>query len=346
MPWSITVAVVAALLMAAVALLVARPSVEPPSPRTLLLGGIASIVATAAIGIAVGHRDPGFLISTSAVSAALLVPVLGLAHAAGLHGWRCRLVGLGWAVGVLPPALVLPQTVVDAVGEFRGIQDFGGALGLVVSAGAYVLVLSAPRSDGDVIGAPLATARIRILGLLGFWVVFAVWLAALEGAVDEYTPRILLGAIVAPAAGGAGWLLVDRLRGADRPLRRSIRFGALAGAAAVLSSVVAVPLGAIPLVGFTAGAIAAIVHDARRLREARVAIRTGVTALAAAASGLLASAVIGDQAGFAANANTQTFTSQVLAFGAVVVWALMVGAIVRVIVRLAPRTSRSRPARQ
>lgn len=336
------VALLCAAAMAAVALLVARPALEPPSWRHVLGFAAVGVGVTAALGALAGYQDLSFLVGASSASAAVLVPLLGIARAAGMHGRDYVAVGALWSAVVLPPSLVAPLVVVDAVGDGGGLQDFGGALGLVVSAAAYVLALSAPAVAADPVGPARASTPLRVLSVAVFWVVFAVWLTSLEGAVDTFTPRIALAAVLAPLGGGIGWLLVDRLKAVDEPTRRSVRYGVLAGAAAILSCVVAVPLVAAPFVGVVAGCVGAMVHAMPRVRAARVAIRSGVTALAAGGTGLLASAVIGEDAGFVADANVQTFTAHLLAFAAVCAWALGVALLARRVTHLRHRIAGAR----
>ena len=340
MSWLTLVAVGAAAAMTAIAVLLARPKIEPPRVVAALIGGALATASTSAVGLAAGYDDAGFLISMSALAGAVAVPLFGLALASGASRRLGAAYALVWAALVLPVATVAPLAVAEATGRASSIQDFGGALGLVVSAAAYAFV-SARRSPLRVTpGTAVGTPALHIAAIAVFWIAFAVWLSALEGAIDEYVPRLFFAALLAPVGGGIGWLLVDRLRATGELPRRSVRFGVLAGVAAVMSCAAAIPLSAVPVVGFLAGAIAGLVHAGRRLRRARVAVRTAAAAMTAGATGLLASAIIGERAGFVADANIQTLTTQVAAFTAVVAWAAVIGLVMRFVLA---RTARLRP---
>ena len=98
------------------------------------------------------------------------------------------------------------------------LEDFGGALPLLVSSSAFVLLAWLPagvieRADPD----PQDNRRAMV-ALVVFWAAFVVWLAQLEGAIDEFTPRIALAAVVVPVTSALVWLIVDRARNVVRPV--------------------------------------------------------------------------------------------------------------------------------
>ena len=81
------------------------------------------------------------------------------------------------------------------------------------------------------------------------WLGFAVWLAHLEGAIDQYVPRILLAAVLSPIAGAIAWLAVDGLRAMGQHPGRSLAFGLLAGMVAIMPGAVTVSFPWVLLVG-------------------------------------------------------------------------------------------------
>ncbi|WBU38701.1 hypothetical protein [Homoserinibacter sp. YIM 151385] len=337
----IPISLAAAALMAVAVVLGSRPSIEPPRVWQLLLGAGGSVLATLALSLAAGVGQLPFLLGAAAASAAVLVPLLGILSASGLGVRAATAAGALWSVVVLPAALVVPLALEETQPEAGRIADFGGALGLVISAGAFALAIPAPAAEGPV-DAPHVTRRVRIAaaGLLAIG--FTVWLASLEGALDEYVSGVLLAALLAPPAGALGWLLVDRLTGARAPIRRSIRMGLAAGGAAVMSCAVAVPLPLAVLAGGVAGAAAAGMHESRRGRRMSVARRTGLSALTAGAVGLLASGIVGERSSFAADADLSTLGAQLAAMLAVAAWGAGVGALGLALIRRASRDRRGR----
>jgi ammonia channel protein AmtB len=164
------------------------------------------------------------------------------------------------------------------------------------------------------------------------WVAAGGWLGILEGAIDEYTGRILVAAVVGPLGGAVGWLLSDILRNTRRSTARSLLAGLVAGMVATLPGAVSVGLPWSVLVGVIAGGLAAVIYSARGA-EGGLAARWGATLLVAAAVGFLAPPVSGDTVGLIFTARAAVLTAPVLVFFAVAGFAVAVSAPVWVMVR-------------
>ena len=176
--------------------------------------GAAAVAALLTIGLgrifAIASWD--YLIGICAFA----VPVLVLLEAAAIGSGADRtgrwVLMLTWGAIVFPLAALVPLWLTAAcAGTDCELEDFGGALPLLVSSSAFVLLAWLPagvieRADPD----PHDNRR-AMLALLVFWLAFVVWLAHLEGTIDEYTPRIALAAVVGPAASALAWLIVDQI---------------------------------------------------------------------------------------------------------------------------------------
>lgn len=296
------------------------------------LGAAAvTTLVTSVAGAVSGLARLDYLLALSAFA----LPVLVLLEAAAIGSGADRLARwvlmLTWGVVVFPAATLLPLAATEPC-RFSGcsIVDFGGALPLFVSAGAFVLLAGAPPSA--VAPRPVGGSE-AIAGVLGFWFAFALWLASLEAALDAYVPRILLAAAVGPLAGALGWVLVDRLKAVPRPLPRSLGFGFLAGIAATASGAVTVSFPWSAVVGALAGITAALIHAARGLAKAGMAPRWGLTLLGATAVGFLAPSVWGDTVGILFSAQVGMLAPPLIAFLGVAVGAALVSAPVWVLLR-------------
>jgi hypothetical protein len=96
---------------------------------------------------------------------------------------------------------VVPPLVFRMCGSIEcRVEDFGGGLALLASAAASVLLAWRTRTaDAQHSWRGLALPAVVI------WGAGAVWLASLEGVIDDYTPRILLAALLAPVGGAIAW---------------------------------------------------------------------------------------------------------------------------------------------
>ncbi|TPW92325.1 hypothetical protein FJ656_35355, partial [Schumannella luteola] len=214
-----------ALMTAALVRMMRPPRRSEVVIRALLATSGAASVAVFA-GLATAAETAPFLLASAFAVAPIAVLLSGAAEetAPGRSSVAWSLV-LVWALVVFPVCAVVPPLFFEMCGvsECR-VEDFGGGLALLVSSASSVLI--AWR-------APSAVARegwVRFaVPVVGVWFAGALWLTALEGVVDEYTPRILLAAVVAPVGGAVAWVLVDLLRQAPRHPLRSAADGLLAG---------------------------------------------------------------------------------------------------------------------
>jgi ammonia channel protein AmtB len=289
---TVTWAGLVASLASALALGLTIPSVRRSGAR---LFGLAVVVGgeTVVIGLATGAARAPYLVDVAGAAAVVLILLLIAADAAGA-GPRLRwLVPVVWGVVVLPATALGPLiATAGCAGTPCELQDFGGTLPLALAPAAFVLLAVLVRRPDRRELPELGRRRALIVGGV-LWAAFVVWIAAMEGAIDAYTPTLLIAGLVGPAVGAVLWLVVDLLRRAHRPVARSLALGALAGIVATLAGAATVTPPWSLAVAALAGAIAAGV--ARR-RTGSVA-RAGWVVLSAALVGLLAPVISGDAVG-------------------------------------------------
>jgi ammonium transporter, Amt family len=247
--------------------------------------------------------------------AAFAAPVLALlAELTGVVGAAV------WGVVVLPLAAVVPLALTaGCAGTDCAVQDFGGGLPLAVSAAALLLTA----------GARVAPPQLRLVPALVIAVAAIVWLAAMEGAVDAYTPRLLLTGAIGAVAAAAAWTAVDAL--SRRSVRSAPALGAMAGVVALLPGAAVLGWPWALVVGLVAGAAGAAV--AGRRTPGRIA----PAALVVALIGLAAPAIVGDEVGIIITADAVTLGVTLACAAGVVALGLLAGVVVRVAVR--PRSA-------
>jgi Amt family ammonium transporter len=241
---------------------------------------------------------------------------------------------LAWAVVVFPAAVIVPPLISTRCTALEcSIEDFGGALALLISSGSLVLLAWLPA--GLAPGRELDRGTWRSVGgpVLLLWLGFAIWLIHLEGAIDAYVPRILMAAVLAPVAGALSWLLVDVLRASGQHPGRSLTFGLVAGMVAILPGAVTVSFPWSLVVGGLAGAVGALVHGARSVAAAGVATRWAVTILVATAIGYFAPPISGDTVGLLFSPRLLGIVPPTLAFAAVVAFSLIASAPLWILLR-------------
>ena len=288
---------------------------RPPRRSAAVVRALAAAAVAAAVvvplGAVTGAETTSYLLASAFAAGPVSVLLGGAAQevAPGRGGVAWALV-LTWAGIVFPVASVVPPLVLAGcdASECRA-EDFGGALALLVTSAAAVLpAWRAPSS-----GVREGWARFALPALV-VWLAAVVWLASLEGVIDAYTPRILLAAVVAPAGGAAGWLLVDVLKGTPRHPVRSAADGALAGLVAIVPGVAGISFPWSLVVGVLAGAAAAVVYGSRRLSSGGRAGHWALVVLASTAIGYLAPAITGDTIGFVFTGRIAALLPPVAAF--------------------------------
>ncbi|MEO8095569.1 MAG: hypothetical protein ABI632_11645 [Pseudolysinimonas sp.] len=326
---------VAAALLAAVAVgLLVRPVMSGRMAWTALVAAAATAVVTVVVGRALGLGTLEFLIGIAALALPVSLLVEAAAVASGAGEFARWLLMLLWGVVVFPITALVPLTLTaGCVAPDCGFEDFGAALPLVVSSAAYVLLGKPAHLDHT-------SDRGFVVGGLLLWFASAVWLTHLEGTVDEFTPRIALAAIVGPAAGAVGWLLVDLLRNTRRDTGQSLMLGLAAGMVATLPGAVSVQVPWSPIVGLLAGGLASLVYSLHRVTAAGLAPRWGATVLVAALVGFVAPAISGETVGVMFSGRAAVLVVPVLAFFAVATFSVLVSAPVWVLLRR--RWARSR----
>lgn len=308
-----------------------RPVIGGRMVWPAIVAAILTTLVTSLLGFLTGVARLDYLLGLSAFALPVLVLLEAAAIAVGADRLGRWILMLAWGLIVFPGAALLPLILTEQC-RFTGcgFSDFGGALPLFVSASAYV-VLASPPANAPATVPPRGSAAI--VGVLGFWVMFAIWLATLEAALDAYIPRILLAGVVGPVAGALGWLLVDRLKAVDRPLLRSLAYGFLAGIAATASGAVIVSFPWTAVVAVLAGMVGALLHSSRVLARAGTVSRWGFTLLGATAIGFLAPPVWGDAVGILFSAEVGVLATPLMAIVGVALGAALVSAPVWVALR-------------
>lgn len=312
----------------------ARPALQGRIAWPALAATAAAAVVLLVLGLLFRLGSVEFLLGVALFALPVLLLLEAAAIASGADTAARWLLMLGWGVIVFPAALLVPLALTSGcLAPECGFEDFGAGLPLTVSSAAYVLLARLPSGVRE--RAPLDRAsgrRILIAGLL-FWVAAAVWLAHLEGTVDEFTPRILISAVVVPVTGALGWLVVDVLRDTRVTTGRSLGLGLVAGMVAVLPGAVSVELPWSAVVGVLAGGLASLVYSLPGLRALGLAPRWALTILVAAAVGFLAPPVSGDTVGLIFAARAAVLVVPALMFLGVAALAALVSAPIWTLVR-------------
>lgn len=323
MPELLIVSAVCCAAAAALLLRMLRPDRIGESALRPVVATAIAVAVTLAVGRATDAGTTEFLIGT-AVAVAPVSVLLGAAAEEAVPGrrsvaWSLVLV---WAAVVFPTTTIVPALLFARCGSSEcRVEDFGGALALLVSSAASALLAwHAPTVSGRE-----GWTRF-LLPVLGIWLAVAVWLASLEGVVDDYTPRILLAAVVAPLGGAVAWLLVDVLRRAARHPLRSAADGVAAGLIAIVPGAAGISFPWSLAVGSLAGAAAALVFGARRLAAGGSAGHWALVALTSTAIGYLAPAVSGDTVGFVFSGRIGALVPPVAAFLAVAAFGVVTSA--------------------
>ncbi|MEO8263518.1 MAG: hypothetical protein ABI566_13200 [Pseudolysinimonas sp.] len=326
---------VGAALVAAVAVLaLVRPVLSDRMAWPALGAAVGTAVIVIAVGRLLGVASLEFLIGISALALPVLLLLEAAAVASGADAFARWLLMLSWGVVVFPVSALLPLLLTaGCLAPDCGFEDFGAALPLLVSSSAFVLLAWLPSGVHERAQLDRPSNRRAVIAGAVLWASTAVWLVHLEGAIDEFTVRILISAIVGPAAGAVGWLLVDVLRNTRRTTGRSLMLGLVAGMVVILPGAVSVGLPWSPVVGVMGGGVAALVYPARGSGSGGLAARWGIAILAAAGIGFLAPAISGDTVGVIFTARAAVLFVPLLAFFGVAGFSVAVSAPVWVLVR-------------
>ena len=330
----VIVGVLAALVAAGATFVLVRPVLGGRMPWRALAVAAAATVITTAIGRLVNAASFEFLIGISVFTLPVLVLLEAAAVASGADRLAGRLLLVAWGVVVFPASAIVPLLATrGCLAPDCGFKDFGGALPLIVSSSAFLILAWLPAGVHERAEPTRPSSRRVIVSVALLWLATIAWLLHLEGAVDEYTPRIALAAVVAPVACAFGWLVVDRLRNVTRPAGRSLVLGLAVGMVVAIPGAVSVGMPWSPIVGVLAGALAGLVFSRTERDVAGLAARWGMTALVAVAIGFVAPAVSGDTIGLIFTARAAVLTVPVLVLVAVATFAVLVSAPVWVLVR-------------
>jgi Amt family ammonium transporter len=298
---------------------------------------LVSAVATSLVGVLSGAGDLAYFVGLSSFAMPVLVVLEAAAIAAGADRVGRWTLMLAWGVLVFPVVATVPLlATADCVTADCRFEDFGGALPLFLSASVFILLAWLPATATTL---RPALDRAALSGgaaagaLLSFWLAFAVWLASLEGAIDSYTPRILLAGVVGPASAAIGWFIFDQLRDIRRHGFRSLGAGIFAGIAATAPGAVSVSFPWSVVVGGLAGVIAGLVYSAPVGQNAGVATRWGLALAAATAVGFLAPPISGDTVGILFSAQVSALFVPAVTFTGVALYALLVSTPAWIVLR-------------
>lgn len=328
------VGVAASVIAAAAVLVLVRPVLQVRMPWPALIATAASGILTVVLGRALGLASLEFLIGIAAFALPVVTLLEAAAAASGADTFARRLLMLVWGLVVFPASALVPLALTaGCLATDCGFEDFGAALPLLVSSSAFVLLAWLPAGVHERAVLDRVSGRRTIIAGLVLWASSAVWLAHLEGTVDEFTPRILLSAVVGPVAGAIGWLAADLLRNTLRSAARSLMLGLVAGMAATLPGAVSVGLPWSPIVGLIAGALASLLYSLRGVEGTSLAARWGIVMLVAAGIGFLAPPISGDTVGVIFAARATVLSVPLLVFAGVAVFSVVVSVPVWVLVR-------------
>lgn len=327
MIWLVIVGVAASALATTALFVLARPIMDGRMLWPALGAALLGAFLTVGLGRLFDIAAPEYLIGISAFA----VPVLVLLEAAAIGSGADRtgrwILMLSWGAAVFPVAALVPLWLTaSCAGTDCELEDFGGALPLLVSSSAFVLLAWLPAGVIERPEVDPHSNRRALIALLILWAAVVVWLTQLEGVVDDYTPRILLAAVLGPLAGGVGWRIADRARGVSRPIPRSLVLGVVAGLAAIMPSVVTVAFPWVLAVGALAGALGSLAYSARAVGSAGIATRWGFVILVASAVGFLSPPILGDTVGILFSAHLDVLTVPVLSFVGVSLYSVVVSA--------------------
>jgi len=332
--WLVIVGLIAAAITTGALIVLVRPIMDGRMLWPTLGAAAAGALLTIGLGSLLGIAPLGYLIGVSAFA----VPILVLLEAAAIDSGADRIsrwiVLFAWGAIVFPLAALVPLWLTAAcAGTYCELEDFGGALPLLVSSSAFALLAWLPAGVVKRASADPHSNRRAMLALLVLWFAVVLWLVQLEGAIDEFVPRILLAGLVVPVAGGLGWLIADRARGVFRPFRRSLVLGVIAGLAAVLPGAVTVTFPWTIAVGSLAGALGSLVYSKRGLTSSGIATRWGLVILVAVTVGIIAPAIAGDTVGILFSANLGVLSTPVTSLLGVTLLSVVVSAPAWVLLR-------------
>lgn len=323
----LVMSIVAGAVMAYATVRMLRPAGSVVWSTELLLRSLTATTlatgVTVSVGALVGADEAPFLfaLAMGVPPVAVLLSASAEEAAPGDRRTAWALV-LGWALVTFPASVIVPQLVLRACGtaECR-VEDFGGALALLVSSSAFTLLAWRAHVAG-----PEQGWRGFALPALGLWAGAVTWLVSLEGVFDAYVPRIALAALLAPAAGAAAWFVVDVLRQAERHPLRSLADGLLAGLVAILPGAATISFPWSVVVGASAGAAAGLVYGAKRIASAGRAAHWALVVLTSTAIGYFAPAMVGDTVGFLFSGRIGALFPPLAVFVAVAVLGVLVSA--------------------
>lgn len=327
------IAVVAALGMGVGAWALVRRSVPVPLWPIAVTGIVAMVLSGTAASLTGAIAAP-IAVSIAAASIPISVPLLAASRIGSHANLAMLIASIAWSVVVVPFAIVAPPVFVTLCPpEACVVEDFGGGLAMVVSAGAFLVVPSVATLGRNQLRSGTGAGLLDVAFAALIWAAFIVWLAALEGDVDEYTSGIALAAVVAPAAGAVGWLIVDKARGVDATVGRALRMGLLAGMGVILPGVVAVSLPWALIIGFLGGSVGALTHDAKGMATSAPGTRAAVAALVVGTLGMAAPGIVGARLGFIFAARADVLLTQFAAVAAVAIVAIGVSVPVAIVMR-------------
>lgn len=334
MSWVVGLGVAAAAVATGAILFLVRPLLAGRMLWPALGAAVVGAALTVGLGRVFAIASWDYLIGICVFAVPVVVLLEAAAIASGADRVGRWILMLAWGAIVFPLAALVPLWLTaGCAGSACELEDFGGGLPLLVSSSAFVLLAWLPagvieRADPD----PHDNRR-AMLALLVLWAAYVLWLVQLEGAIDEFTGRIALAAVIGPISSAAVWLLVDRARNVRRPVVRSLILGLVAGIAATVPGAVAVEFPWNVGVGALAGCLASLAYSSRAATSGGLAARWGLVLLVASAVGFLAPAISGDTVGILFSAQLDVLSVPVVSFLGVTLLSLIVSAPAWVLLR-------------
>lgn len=279
------------------------------------------------------------LLQIADVPVPLLGPIValgGLTSSFISPSLRCVELSPAWTA-VLTASVSLCATTPIAVALFApdgflqlsfGTLDLAGALpALQTAAVASFVGLAVFRRGRQHRGAqarerPRSWRTLASVVLIG-WALWIAWLVGMELAIDEVTPRILFGGIVAPLLSVGAWLLVQRLCH-DQTTREGAVAGLVTGLAAITAACGYVDAVGAAVIGIVSGSLASLVAHSLLHRAASIAWLFPVALSIGSGTGVVALGIFSARVGLAYTGQPELLFNQVASLAVVAGYAAAV----------------------
>lgn len=337
-------ATVAALLLA---LTISWAGYSSSEPRTRRVRGSLILVSASALGSGISLAVVA-IVGIVDVPAPLVGPIVGIgAIAAAVVMPPTARPGPTWTrraiFAVLVSTLIATPVAVALFAPDGLLQiafqtlDLAGALpALHVAALAGGIVLWTQRRQPREPTGRRTWRSVTFVALVG-WTLWIGWLVGMELAIDDVTPRIVVGAIVTPVLSASTWLLVQRLRH-DETTREGAIAGLVAGLAAITSACGYVDLVGAAVIGVVSGALGSVVAHSLMTRAAPVARLLPIALAIGSGTGIVALGIFSTRIGLAYTGQPELLFGQVASLLAVAAYSGVISLVLwRLVLQLRVR---------